>query len=57
MNSYAIKAAFLLGLIFFTGCASYHIPCQTQDHPASSNAPVSQIELSPILDLEEHHVQ
>ncbi len=51
MNSYIIKFTFLLIFLFFTGCASYKIPIQSDSHPASSDATVSQIELSPILDI------
>ena len=43
---------FLLPL-FMTGCASYKIPIQTQNHPASSNAKVSQVVLSPLLEISE----
>ncbi|CCB87808.1 unknown protein (plasmid) [Simkania negevensis Z] len=48
-----IKIVFFVILFFVTGCASYKIPIQTQNHPASSNAKISQIELSPILDIPE----
>lgn len=40
-------------LLFMTGCASYKIPLETQNHPATSAGEVSQIELSPILDISE----
>ena len=49
----SIKIIFSLALFFMTGCASYKIPIQTQNHPAISNAKVSQIELSSILDIPE----
>lgn len=35
----------------FAGCANYRIPIQTCNHPASSNAAITQIELSSILEL------
>lgn len=44
---------FLLIIPFLTACANYEIPIQTKCHPASSDASVSQIELSPILTINE----
>ena len=41
---------FLL-LILFSGCASYKIPVETDNHPATADSEISQIELSPILNL------
>jgi len=44
-----IKNSFLF--IFLLGCTEYKVPIQTDNHPASSDALTSQIELSPILDI------
>lgn len=48
------KNLLLLILTFFlTGCTKFAVPIQTQTHPATSNQPISIIELSPLLDLNE----
>lgn len=47
---------FLLIILLFTGCASYKIPVQIKDHPASADISVFPIELSPILDISEKEV-
>ncbi len=52
MNQSLIKLVFFVILLFTCGCESYKIPMQTSNHPASSDSSVSQIELSPILDID-----
>lgn len=47
----AVQFTFLVALLFVTGCARYQIPVQNDRHPASSHVEVSQIELSPVLDI------
>lgn len=54
MGRLVIKAVCFLPFFFITGCAYYKIPVQTHNHPASSNAIVSQLELSPILDIDQN---
>ena len=54
MCQLSVKTIFFLMLLCMAGCACYKIPIQTQNHPASSNAKISQIELSPILDISEN---
>lgn len=51
MYKFSAKPVLFLISLFVMGCASYKVPIQMQNHPASSDAEVSQIELSPILDL------
>lgn len=47
-----LKNIIFFVLIFFVaGCARYKIPVQTENHPASIQAEVAQIELSSILNL------
>ncbi len=43
-------------LPFLIGCASYKIPIQTTDHPATPGAATSQIELSSILEINETNI-
>ncbi len=53
MGRYAIKLSLLLTLIYCAGCSNYKVPIETENHPASPNAPLSQIELSPLLEINE----
>lgn len=66
MNRYIITSSIpkqlqkLFGDIFLivlcmTGCTSYNIPIQTKNHPASSTTSVTQIELSPLLEIKEEN--
>ena len=49
------KVAFLLIVFLGAGCTSYKIPIQTDNHPASSDVEITQIELSSILDINENN--
>ena len=49
------KIALSSCLIVVASCTSYRIPIQTENHPASTDAVVYQIELSPILDINENN--
>lgn len=51
MNRLSIRIIFISFLIIMVGCASYKIPIQTENHPASAYVEVPQIELSALLDL------
>lgn len=46
-----MKKIYLLMFFFLVSCATYKLPIQTKDHPASTNTKTSSIELSPILDI------
>ena len=52
MNLYKIIVTPAISLMFIiSGGSSYQIPLQTCNHPASSDVPIVQVELSPILNL------
>lgn len=44
----------LITLLFFSGCSSYKIPIQTENHPASPDIAVYDIHLSPVLEIPDH---
>ena len=54
MSGSRIKIVYFLACLLITGCTSYKLPIQTENHPASSDTVTSQIKLSPILDLDEN---
>lgn len=47
MNVFALICCFIL----LNGCVNYQVPVDTNDLPTSTNATVSQIELSPVLEI------
>lgn len=52
MDLFNVKKLFFLVILFISGCTSYQIPIQTDNHPASTAIKVSQTELSPILNID-----
>jgi len=50
-----LKETIIFLVLFLTSCASYKIPIQTTDHPASTGLEAPQVELSPILDINENN--
>lgn len=50
IKSIALSSCFIV----VASCTSYRLPIQTENHPASTDAVVYQIELSPILDINEN---
>lgn len=53
MNLFIIKSLVLLILVFASACSKYNIPVQTQNHPASPEGITFEIELSPLLDIDD----
>ncbi|MCB1117546.1 MAG: hypothetical protein KDK50_03065 [Chlamydiia bacterium] len=45
-----IKLVIVL-ILLLSGCVSYKIPVNYDNHPARTNAPICKLELSPILDI------
>jgi len=55
MGGFKIKNICLLVCLSVVGCTSYKLPVETENHPAFSNTEITQIQLSPILDLDENN--
>lgn len=53
MGELSIKTIFFLFTVGLTGCASYKIPIETDNHPSTTSETISRIELSPLLDIPE----
>ncbi len=53
MGKYRLKITCFLSFLLLVGCTSYRIPIQVENHPASSDTAITQVQLSSILDLNE----
>lgn len=51
MGDLSIKTVFFLFIFCLTGCANYRIPIETDNHPSMISETISQIQLSPLLDI------
>ncbi len=51
MSRSKLKIVYFCSCLFLVGCASYKVPIQVENHPASTDAEIVQVKLSPILDL------